>query len=65
MNQNTKKAYIFVPEQFVIIAKTEVLTEIGNIVVEKKMVKKVTDKQDLDVYVEIDYEVPGGYLIEA
>lgn len=65
-NQNTnKKAYIFVPEHLVIIAKKEVLTEVGTIVVEKKMVKEGTDQHGIDIYVEVDYEVPGGYLIEA
>lgn len=62
-NQNTTKSYVFVPEEFVIIAKKEVLTAIGNIVIEKKMVKEGTTKDGIDIYVEAEYEVPGGVLI--
>lgn len=67
-NQNTnteKKVYIFVPENQVIIARKEILTEIGNIVIEKKMIKERTTQDGLDIYVEIEFEVPGGVLIEA
>ena len=67
MNQNTNQtqSYVFVPEQFVIIARKEVLTEAGNLVIEKKFVKEGTTDKGIDIYVEIEYEVPGGVLIKA
>lgn len=68
MNQNqnkNKKAYVFVPEHFAITAKKEILTDVGMLLVEKKFVKEGTDEHGLDIYVEVDYEVPGGYLLEA
>lgn len=63
-NQNTNpKAYVFVPEQFVVIARKEVLTEVGMLVIEKKMVKEGTTEKGIDIYVEAEFEVPGGVLI--
>lgn len=64
-NQNKPKSYVFVPEQFVIIAKKEVLTEAGNLIITKKMVKEGTTEKGIDIYVEAEFEVPGGVLILA
>lgn len=64
MNQNTKKSYVFVPEHLVIIAKKEVLTEAGNIILTKKMVKEGTTTDGVTIYVEASYEVPGGVLVQ-